>query len=379
MSRFSKIIIFAAAMVMAAACSNKAGIEGELTGAASSEVVVKLLNINQYQVLDTVKTNASGKFSYKVEVAKGQPEFVYLFYKDTKIASLLLEAGDKVNVSADTLGNFTVEGSEESVKLAQVEKEYADALVQLTTLSSQALLAEGAEADALKRQAGQAYVDYYRNRVRYVMENSKSLTTVPVFFQNFGSDLPVFAQSTDGLLFANVADSLETVYPESRYVKALRNEATKRQNYLELETRINSAEAVGYPDIVLPDLNAEKVRLSEIDSKVVMIFFWTASDAEQKMFNIDYLKNIYEDYHAKGFEIYQVSLDVDKAQWARVVKEQKLPWINVCDSRGAASPYALLYNVTRVPSVYVICNGELVDGSMTDEKAFRKTLEKLLK
>ena len=232
MSRFSKIIIFAAAMVMAAACSSKAGIEGELKGAASSEVVVKLLNINQYQVLDTVKTDASGKFSYKMEVAKGQPEFVYVFYKDTKVASLLLEAGDKVSVSADTLGNFTVEGSQESVKLAQVEKEYADALVQLTTLSSQALLAEGAEADALKRQVGQIYVEYYRSRVKYVMENSKSLTSVPVFFQNFGSDLPVFSQTTDALLFANIADSLESVYPDSRYVKALRKEAERSEEVM---------------------------------------------------------------------------------------------------------------------------------------------------
>ena len=379
MSRFSKIIIFAAAMVMAAACSSKAGIEGELTGAASSEVVMKLLNINQYQVLDTVKTNASGKFSYKVEVAKGQPEFVYVFYKDTKIASLLLEAGDKVNVSADTLGNFTVEGSGESVKLAQVEREYAEALVQLTTLSSQALVAEGAEADALKRQVGQIYVDYYRSRVKYVMENSQSLTCVPVFFQNFGSDLPVFSQTTDALLFSNIADSLEAVYPDSRYVKALRTEAAKRQNYLELESRINAAETVGYPDIELPDVNAQKVRLSEVDSKVVMIFFWSATDANQKMFNLDFLKGIYEDYHDKGFEIYQVSLDVDKAQWARVVKEQKLPWINVCDSRGAASPYTLLYNITSVPAVYVIADGDLVEGSMTNETEFRKTIEKLLK
>ena len=172
MSRFSKIIIFAAAMVMAAACGSKASINGELAGASSSEVVVKLLNVNQYQVLDTLKTDASGKFSYKVDVAKGQPEFIYVFYKDTKVASLLLEAGDKVNVSADTLGNFSIEGSDESMKLVQVEKTYADALLKLTDLSSKALMAEGAEADALKRQVAQIYLDYYRNSVKYVMENS---------------------------------------------------------------------------------------------------------------------------------------------------------------------------------------------------------------
>jgi len=379
MSRFSKIIVLAAVMIAAAACSGNASIEGTLSDAPSSEVVVKLLNVNYYEVLDTVKTDAAGRFSYKAEIAEGQPEFIYVFYKDSKVASLLLEAGDKVTVTADTLGNYSVEGSEESAKLAQVEKTYADALVKLSSLSDLALTAEGKELDDIRRQIGQEYVNYYRNSVRYVMENSRSLTVVPVFFQNFGSDLPVFSQSTDAIHFAAISDSLETVYPESKYVKALRNEAKRRQNLLELEARLNSAEAIGYPDIELPDVNASKVKLSDVDAKVTLIFFWNPSDAGQKMFNLDFLKNIYEDYHKKGFEIYQVALDPDKALWARVVKEQKLPWINVCDSRGSASPYALLYNISSVPAAFVIADGELVDGDMVTEKAFRKRIEQLLK
>lgn len=379
MSRFSKIVICAAAMIAAVACSSKASIEGTLSDAPSSEVVVKLLNVNYYEVLDTVRTDAAGRFSYKAEIAEGQPEFIYVFYKDAKVASLLLEAGDKVTVTADTLGNYSVEGSEESVKLAQVEKTYADALMTLSTLSDLALTAEGKELENIRKQMGQEYISYYRNSVKYVMQNSKSLTVVPVFFQNFGSDLPVFAQSTDAIHFSVISDSLETVYPESKYVKALRNEAKKRQNLMELEARLNSAESIGYPDIELPDVNANKVKLSDVDAKVTLIFFWNPSDAGQKMFNLDFLKNIYEDYHKKGFEIYQVALDPDKALWARVVKEQNLPWINVCDSRGSASPYALLYNIASVPAAFVIADGELVDGDMVTEKAFRKRIEQLLK
>ena len=184
MSRFSKILFFAAAAMAAVSCGSNARIEGELSDAPSSEVVVKLLNVNHYEVLDTVKTNASGKFSYKVDVKKGQPEFVYVFYKDTKVASLLLETGDKVSVAADTLGNYTVEGSEESLKLAQVEKEYADALLKLSDLSSKSMTAKGSELDEIKRQLGQEYINYYRGRVKYIMENSRSLTVVPVFFQS---------------------------------------------------------------------------------------------------------------------------------------------------------------------------------------------------
>lgn len=379
MSRFSKVLLSAAVVLAAASCGQKASIKGVVSGAASSEVVVKLLDINRYEILDTVKTDASGKFSYKVPVRKGDPEFVYVFYKDTKVASLLLEAGDAVAVEADTLGNFTVDGSEESMKLARIEKDYASALISLAGLADKLESASEAEGEEIRRQMGQEYVNYYRSCVRYVLENSGSLTAVPVLFQSFSPQLPVFAQPTDAIHFLNTADSLALVYPESRYVKALRTEADKRKGYLELAARIDSAEEIGYPDIELPDVKSRKIRLSEVDSEVVMLYFWSAEDAAQKMFNLDFLKSLYSDYHDKGLEIYQISLDVDKARWARVVKEQKLPWINVCDSRGAASPYVGMYNIPALPAVFIIHEGSLVDGKAVDEKSMRKLMDKLLK
>lgn len=377
MSRFSKSVIFLATAALIAACTPAARIDGTIGTAPSSEVIVKLLDVNRYEILDTVTTDAAGKFSYKVEVEKGQPEFVYVFYKDTKVASLLLAAGDKVAVSADTLGNYTVEGSEESQKLAQVEKDYAAALGRLNDIALRMEAASGAEADELRRALGKEYVEYYRSCVRYILQNSKSLTVVPVLYQNFGADLPVFAQTTDAIHFVNVSDSLATVYPDSKYVKALKKEAERRRNFLELESYFQNAETIGYPDIELPDINAKKVKLSEVDSKVIMIYFWTAGNAGQKMFNLDVLQSLYNDYHKKGFEIYQVSLDVDKTSWAQVVKQQNLPWINVCDSRGADSPYVRTYNIGAVPAVFIIADGELVDGEVTDEKSLRKLLDKL--
>ncbi len=369
--------MFAVLVLSISSCGSKAGIDGVISDAPSSEVIVKLLNVNRYEVLDTVKTDASGRYSYKVDVEKGDPEFVYVFYKDTKVASLLLEAGDAVNVTSDTLGNFSVTGSEESARLAQVEKDYAEALAVMSSIASRMEGASEETVAQLRRELGQEYVKYYRGRIKYVMENAGSLTVVPVFFQNFGADLPVFAQSTDAIHFTKAADSLELVYPESKYVKALRAEAQRRYGYLEIATRLGAAEEIGYPDIELPDAKANKVKLSEVDAKVVMIYFWSAADAAQKMFNLDFLKSVYEDYHDRGFEIYQVSLDVDKAQWARVVREQNLPWINVCDSRGSASPYVLTYNIGAIPAAFIISGGELVDGQVVDEKSLRRLLDKL--
>ena len=367
-------------MAALVSCGSNARIEGTLTGVSSSEVIFKLLESNRYQVLDTVKTDASGHFSYKIDVAEGQPEFVYLFYKDKKIASLLLEAGDKVGVVSDTLGHVTFEGSEESVKLAEVERAYAEALVEFEDIALlMGAATDQADFDRLAKNMSNAYVAYYRDRVKYIMENSKSLTVIPVFYQSIGENLPLFSQNTDAILFMSVADSLATVYPESKYVKALRKDAEIRYGYLELQERIINAEEVGYPEIELPDLEGKMRKLSDMESRVVIICFWSASQAQQNMFNIDFFKPLYEQYHSKGLDIYQVSLDVDKTLWATTVKGQNLPWTNVCDSRGAQSPYVTLYNLTAIPSAFIIADGELVDGKVVDDAALRRLLDDLLK
>lgn len=377
MSRFSRLSLFVIASILAVACGRSAKIDATIEGAA--DVIVKLLDVNEFKVLDTVKVDGAGKFTYKVKVQDGQPEFVYFFHGETKVASLLVQGGDRLTVQADTLGNYTVEGSEESLKLAEVERDYASALARLTSIAERLGTAKSEDqVRALRQELGQEYISYYRSRVKYVMSNSHSLSVVPIFYQNFGEGLPVFGQSTDAIHFRSVADSLAMVYPDSKYVKALKSEAERRMNYLELETRLGLAQEIAYPEVELPDLQGQKRKLSEVDAKVVMLHFWTASDAEQKMFNLDVLKPVYEEFHGKGFEIYQVSLDIDKGMWAQVVKQQSLPWVNVCDSRGVASPYAAAYNLPVVPATFIIANGELVDGSVVDVDSLRKLLKKLL-
>ena len=249
----------------------------------------------------------------------------------------------------------------------------------MSALAAQLDGADQQKAAQINKEITKEYISYYRNRVTYVMQNSKSLSVIPVFYQVLGDGLPVFGQFTDGIHFSNICDSLETVYPESKYVKALRKEADARKSQMELSARLGSAEEIGFPDITLPDVKGEKVRLSDVDAKVILVQFWTATEAAQKMFNQEILKPLYNDYHKKGFEIYQVALDTDKGTWANVIKEQNTPWINVCDGLGASSPYVLLYNIGAVPSTFIIADGELVNGEVVDEKSLRKLLDKKLK
>ena len=353
--------------LLAAACAKpSARIDGTLTDAPDRQVIVKLLDINNYKVLDSVKTDAAGRYSYKVPVQKGQPEFVYLYYGDTKISSLLLQEGDEVKVVTDTLGRGSVVGSVESERLQEVERKFAEFLRE----------AEQAEDNAAFRRS---YIQYYREAVKYVMNNPHSLTVVPVLFQNVNPDLPVFSQTTDALHFRNALDSLSAVYPDSKYVKALERETTRREGILGFDSRLSMASEAEYPDIKSKDINGNEVSLQALDSKAVILFFWTVTDLESKILNQETYKPVYQDYHDKGLEIFAVSLDTDKAAWASVVKSQELPWVNVNDGLGASSPAATLYNVTSLPRAYLILDGKIVDRRVEGEKALRRELDKVLK
>lgn len=379
---FANAALACCAAFAMAACSDKATIEGTLTGTDGAEVVVQLLDVNKFQPIDTVKTSSTGSYSCKISIEEGQPEFIYLFYKGNKIASLLLEKGDKVKVVSDTLGKYTVTGSEETAKLMEVEKdeeEFANAMA--ATLARLDDLDPASERAGLLRQSvTRQYIDYYRDRIRYVMSNPYSLTVIPVLYQNITENMPLFGQTTDAMHFRNACDSLKTVYPESRYVKALDEEAKRRENIMAIDAKLKSASPVGFPDIELPDVKGVKTKLSEIDAKVAMVHFWTAADAAQKMFNQDVLKPLYEKYHSRGLEIYAVSLDTDKTVWASAVKNQNLPWINVCDGLGANTRAVSLYNVNKIPVTYFIADGtltpEISDGGA---KNVTKLIEKYLK
>ena len=347
----------AAALVAAVvSCGKNTQLSGCLHEGAGEQVIVKLLDVNRFQVLDTVKVDDKGNFSYALDIEEGKPEFIYLFHGERQIASLLLQKGDQVQVETDTLGAYSVEGSEESNKLQKVENAYQAFQRDMARILSQ----EAHPDQALSRR----YVAYYRDRLAYVMGNSHSLTVVPVLFQQDPS-FPVFSQATDGILMQSICDSLKTEYPASRYVKALEKEAERRMGVMELNTRLQHADEVGYIDMSLPGIDGKAVKLSDALQKVTMVYFWSAT-AEQKMFNLSSLVPLYEEFHKKGFELYAVSLDSDKSAWAAAVRNQQLPWVNVCDTRGAQSPYVMSYGIGSLPMVWFI-----VDGSIDTEAKVR--------
>ena len=360
---------FLASSVLAAAlclsCSRGARLTVDLDAPAGSSLTVRMLDMNVYKALDTLRTNRSGRASCVIPVSKGKPEFIYLFYGQRRIVSLLLEKGDRVHVKADTLGSYTVDGSAQCDTLRAAEMSYADFITRFAAAGD-------------SKELGALYVAHYRESVRRVMANSHSLVVIPVLYERISDYTPMFNRPADAVIFRSAADSLMAVYPESPYVQALAKEASRRVAEMKMGLRLSGAPVIDYPDLVMPDVQGEIRRLSEVQAKAILVHFWSASSVSDKLFNKDVLLPLYEEFHSRGLEIYSVCVDADKVLWGSVVRSQKLPWINVNDGRGAASSAVTLYNVTGLPATFLLSGGKIRRDGISGESGLRRELAAIL-
>ena len=361
-----RIFVLGLAALFAVSCSksNTAVVNATINGAAQKDIIVSQLAVTQLKVVDTIKTNGNGVLKGKISVEQ-TPNFYYLSYNGKKLASLILKAGDNVTITVDTLGkNLAIEGSAESSLLMEYDQMLATSMAKMEALTAKMSDAEKANDMKLAQQynaeLGKVYVQHKQGVIKNIMKNPYAFANIQALHQSFAQVLPVFGDANDFLLVQRVHDSLQTVYPNSVYVKSLKEQLEAANKVQEMAIKVSEASQVSFPNIILPDVNAKNIELASLEGKPFILMFWSSEDANQKMFNND-LMDIYNKYKAKGFEIYQVSVDTDKTAWATAVKEQNLPWISVCDGKGAASPAVAAYNVATIPSVFVFDkNGDII-------------------
>ncbi len=375
-----KLVIFALAAVIVSSCSNgpQAVISAVIDGAADSCVVLRKLNYNKFAIVDTIKTDASGAFKYKVALTGNEPYFYYIFSGDRQIAALILKDGDKVSLKASTLGGYSVEGSEESSLFLELNNMFGKASGTISTLAKEGVNArDKSEESVLKeinKKLSRTYVEYRREATRFIMNHPFSITSAVALFQKFNDNLAVFDEPSDVVLFKRVCDSLSVVYPKSEYIASLNDEISRRASVTDINNRLAELQSVSFPDIALPDIDGKIRPLSELNGKVIVLSFWSTAQDEHKMFNKE-LETLYGKYREKGFEIYQVSLDIDKPSWAATIRSQNLPWISVNDGLGIESPSVKTYNIPKVPSMFVINRaGDIIDKDLFDTEKLEKVI-----
>ena len=134
--------------------------------------------------------------------------------------------------------------------------------------------------------------------------------------------------------------------------------------FINFENKLKKIKAVSVgsiaPEIILNDTNGNPISLSSLRGQYVLLDFWAAWCRPCREENPNILENYYR-FKDQGFEVYQVSLDRNKEDWLRGIEQDKLPWINVSDLKYYQSEAAVLYNINKIPSAFLLDpNGTII-------------------
>ena len=105
--------------------------------------------------------------------------------------------------------------------------------------------------------------------------------------------------------------------------------------------------------ISLPDVKGDSVALASLKGKVVLLDFWASWCMPCRAANKKLVK-IYDKYKAQGFEIYSVSVDDEKSDWVKAIAKDKISWLQVNDPRSWGAQSAVNWNISVLPSTFLI-------------------------
>ena len=119
-----------------------------------------------------------------------------------------------------------------------------------------------------------------------------------------------------------------------------------------------------YTDFKLKDVSGKEHSFKEYVKKgkknYVLIDFWASwcGPCCREMPNI---KEAYDKYHKKGFQIVGVSLDFKADAWKRAIEKYEMTWPQLSDLQGWKSTAASKYDVNSIPyTVLVDGDGKIV-------------------
>lgn len=123
-------------------------------------------------------------------------------------------------------------------------------------------------------------------------------------------------------------------------------------------------------------LGGEEFDWSKYQGKVVLVEFW-ATGYPTSVRDIPDMKECYEAFHDKGFEIVGVSLDRNLAELEAFVKAKGIPW-TIVTGDGKPSPSVIYYGVVSLPTTILVGKDGKVISLNTNVESLKKELEKLL-
>ncbi len=339
--------------------------------------------VSEIRIADSSKLGRQGDFRLQDRI--GVPTFYNLHLGGLSTIPLLLHPGETVEIRTSLDGfarDYQLSGSQASLYLQDLDRRLAQTRKSLDSLAA---VFEGApDADREKIQAFLAarqeiIRSQRRFTISFILEHMNSMASIYALYQKLDDENYILNTNRDIQLFKITGMALDTLYPESEYVRSLKQDAANLEKGLVARNWQNVMKILPttFPDIRLPDPRGDTVSLSSLNGNVVLLSFWASWNEESVVLN-QYFKQLYRDYHNRGFEIYQISFDNDRNRWAAAIQYDELPWINVSELSYPESTVAGLYNVTELPTFFLLDRDGTIDGKNYDRIALERKIAELV-
>lgn len=386
---FHKVITLAlavAAMAGVTSCNEKKfHIDGTITGAADSTLYFENMSLDGAVKIDSAKLSEDGTFAFD-GTAPTAPEF-YRLRIAGQFINIAVDSTETINIKAQypqMATQYEVSGSEDCQRIKELSLMQSSLQAQVNAIARNPELGAQAVADSVSR-----IVEAYKTRVKtdYIFKAPMKASSYFALFQTIyagGQPVLLFNPRTseqDIKVFGAVATSWDTFYPNEKRGENLHNiaiEGMKDVRYLRSQQQAEEIEASkvntsGILDFTLTDNTGAARSLSSLKGNVVLLDFHLFAD-QNSMKRIMSLRELYNKYHAQGFQIYQVAIDGDEHFWK--TQTAALPWISTRVDDNTSSVLQL-YNVQQVPTFFLLnrsCNVVKRDAQIKDIDAEIKAL-----
>lgn len=374
---FSSLCLCTLALMaaMLTSCNNKKfHINGTVTEAKDSVLYLENMSLDGPVVVDSVKLDDKGAFSFSGK-APDAPEF-YRLRIAGQIINLSVDSTETVDVKASypsMATGYTVDGSAECATIRELALKQIDLQNRVIAVQNNPNLGYDLTRDSIGKLVAAYKEDIKRN---YIYKAPMRASSYFALFQTLGNML-IFnprENADDVKVFAAVATSWDTYHPDALRGKNLHNIAIEGMKNVRIMRNKMAAQNIDASkvnvsniiDISLLDNQGNRRSLTDLKGKVVMLDFRVfGSNGSTK--RIMEMRELYNKYHDRGFEIYQVAFDPDEHFWK--TQTAALPWISVRDPQGLQSQNLAAYNVSSIPTFFLIDRNNEVkkrDSQITD-------------
>lgn len=371
------LLRFLLPILMIAGCTNKSQIQisGTAENKEHNKIYLSRIDVDTPVLIDSAVIKGNGMFRFRLKAS--EPDFYQIGCSDNDFIILLAEPGEKIdlNFSGNQLsGSYSVSGSPGSLKLIMLDSALNVTRTRIDSLRSEynelALKGELADREEI---LDAVYVNILKNQRRhnmeFILQNLRSFASIKALYQKIDDETYVLYDPRDLQFMKLVSDTLSKFYPGSKHVRALKANLEKELNASMLNrlSEIVKNAPSAKLDPALNDINGTAIPLSSLKGKYVLLSFWSSESGDCVSENI-FLKEIYNKYKPKGFEIYQISLDVSEDNWKRAVRFDELPWISVREKDPLKPENAILYNVRTLPYSYLYDReGNIIATNLTGQ------------